>query len=397
MLSLLCERFPREGIGLYRDDGLGAPVVSGPEGDRARKDVEKIFQEQGLQAKVEALTQRTDYLDINLDLASEKFWPFRKPNSETLYVNKKSNHPPSVIKQIPEAINKRISTLSCDSDTFENAKSHYELALKSSGYACKLQFIDPPAPPPADNPAQPAGKRKNRRRKIIWFNPPYNSNVNTDVGKRFIALVRKHFPNGPPGSRKRELHKLFNKNNIKCSYSCMPNMARIIKSHNTKILNPLPTSQVTRTCNCRKPENCPLNGNCLAEAVIYKATVTAPNKQPMQYIGSTEPPFKRRYDRHNYSFRHATHRKETELSKYIWRLRDEGTEGEVKWEIIQKAIPYKCGTRRCDVCLSEKFQIAQAMRTSRATTLNKKSELVSTCLHQRKFRLGTCKNLPGIT
>ena len=81
MLSLLCERFHTEDLGVYRDDGLGAPVVSGPEGDRARKDVEKIFQEQGLQAKVEALTPCTDFLDINLDLATGKFWPYRKPLS----------------------------------------------------------------------------------------------------------------------------------------------------------------------------------------------------------------------------------------------------------------------------------------------------------------------------
>ena len=178
-------------------------------------------------------------------------------------------------------------------------------------------------------------------------------------------------------------------------------MARIIKSHNTQSLNPPPTPQSTRSCNCRKPvanfENCPLKGNCLAEAVIYKATVTAPNKPVMHYIGSTEPPFKLRYNRHNTTFRHDTYRTETELSKYIWSLRDEGVVGEVSWEVIQKAIPYKCSIRRCDVCLSEKFQIAQAMRADRTCILNKRSELVSTCLHQRKYRLGTCKELTGIT
>ena len=118
----------------------------------------------------------------------------------------------------------------------------------------------------------------------------------------------------------------------------------------------------------------------------------------MHYIGSTEPPFKQRYGRHTYTFRHAEiGKKETALSKYIWRLRDEGIEGEISWKIIQKAIPYKCGTRRCDVCLSEKYQIAKAMRENRSNILNKKHEMVSKCLHQRKFRLGTNKELNGIT
>ena len=159
----------------------------------------------------------------------------------------------------------------------------------------------------------------------------------------------------------------------------MPNMARIIKSHNTKILNPPPLPQSTRSCNCRTPgdnfENCPLKGNCMAESVIYKATVTAPNKPVMHYIGSTEPPFKLRYNSHNTTFRHATYEKATELSKYIWKLREEGVEGEISWAIIQKAIPYKCGTRRCDICLSEKFQIALAMRTDRTSILDKKVSL----------------------
>ena len=181
----------------------------------------------------------------------------------------------------------------------------------------------------------------------------------------------------------------------------MPNMARIIKSHNAKILNPPPPPQSVRSCNCRKPgdnfENCPLKGNCLVEAVIYKATVTAPSKPVVSYIGSTEPPFKKRYDRHNTSFRHQTYKKDTELSKYMWKLKEEGLEGKISWEVIQKTIPYKCGTRRCDICLSEKFQIAHAMRTDRASTLNKKSELVSACPHQRKFRFGTCKDLAGVT
>ena len=61
-----------------------------------------------------------------------------------------------------------------------------------------------------------------RRRKIIWFNAPYNAKVATNVAHKFLLLVDKHFPAGSP------LNKHFNRNIIKVSYSCMPNMAKII-------------------------------------------------------------------------------------------------------------------------------------------------------------------------
>ena len=51
---------------------------------------------------------------------------------------------------------------------------------------------------------------------MIWFNPPYNKNVLTKVGNQF--LINKHFP------RHHKFYNLFNKNNVKVSYSCIPNM-----------------------------------------------------------------------------------------------------------------------------------------------------------------------------
>ena len=41
----------------------------------------------------------------------------------------------------------------------------------------------------------------------------------------------------PPGSK---LRKIFNPNTVKLSYSCTPNVAAIIKRHNTRVCNPEP-------------------------------------------------------------------------------------------------------------------------------------------------------------
>lgn len=73
---------------------------------------------------------------------------------------------------------------------------------------------------------------------------------------------------------------------------------------------------------------------------------------------------------------------ETELSKYMWELRDLELSGEVRWEIGKQAAPYKCSAIRCDLCLTEKMVIAAA---DPITMLNKRSELVSTCRHRAKF------------
>ena len=111
--------------------------------------------------------------------------------------------------------------------------------------------------------------KRNRKRNVIWFNPPFNQNVKANVARNFLDLVDKHFPHH------HRYHKLFNRNNIKTSYSCMGNMATIISRHNAKILNPAPAEDPC-TCNCRKPDTCPLSGKCLTKCVVYKATVTAP-------------------------------------------------------------------------------------------------------------------------
>ena len=65
---------------------------------------------------------------------------------------------------------------------------------------------------------------------MFWFNPPFSSNIKTNIGKKFFAILQKHFP---PGS---DLAKLFNKGTVKLSYSCMPAMKSVISAHNKKIL-----------------------------------------------------------------------------------------------------------------------------------------------------------------
>ena len=104
--------------------------------------------------------------------------------------------------------------------------------------------------------------KANRQRKIIWFNPPCSANVNTNIAKKFLQLIDTHFP------KKNRLHKIFNRNNVKVSYSSLPNIASIINSHNKYILNNSKENITPTSCNCKEKSSCPVNGNCQQSSII---------------------------------------------------------------------------------------------------------------------------------
>ena len=222
-------------------------------------------------------------------------------------------------------IEKRISDLSCNSEEFDKVKGDYNKALADSGFTQKIHFT------------KNTPRRNNRKRKIIWFNPPFNSQVKTNVGRTFLNLIEKHFPTH------HKFRKLFNKNNIKFSYSCTKNMKNIILNHNRKLLNEENTNVNQNTlCNCRNAEDCPLEGHCLASELVYKANVVT-NQNEKFYLGITEPEFKARYNNHTTSFRNKDKCNSTSLSKFIWEVKDNGDNFEIKWDIVRHAKPYKCG------------------------------------------------------
>ena len=372
MLNLLCKKFGKKYIGLYRDDGLAALPFNAQQADRARKQIIKIFKSCGFNITIEIMLKQTDYLDVTFDLPTGKYWPYRKPNNVPLYVHADSNHPPVVLRHLPQNITNRLSSISCDESEFTKSKPIYQKALEDSGFNAEMNFIDLSTKPK---------KRRVRRKNIIWFNPPFDMNVKTNVAREFLKLVNKHFPRGS------ELYKLFNRNTVKVSYCTMNNMSSIISSHNAKILNDDTQSNHQKKCNCRKPDECPLDGNCLAENIVYKAAVSTRNEPTKYYYGMSEGDFKHRWSDHKTSFSSAKYRSKTELAQYVWSLKEKHKiplkEINIKWSIDRRSSKYRCGTRRCDLCISEKLSILNADPTS---LLNSRDEIVSFCRHMSKFR-----------
>ena len=179
------------------------------------------------------------------------------------------------------------------------------------------------------------------------------------------------------------------KNTIKISYSWMNNTKQIIDNHNKSILKSLDNNTTEtrndKKCNCRQKDACPLNGNCLQSAIIYQAIVTrTDNNTSESYVGLTENNFKTRYRNHTASFRNTRSRNSTELSKYIWTLKDNDINHTISWKVLAKAKPYDSASKRCNLCIKEKFII---IRHPEHSTLNKRNELVSYCRHRSKALL----------
>ena len=80
------------------------------------------------------------YLDVTLNLNNSNYKPYHKPDSEILYIHKDSNHPLSILNQIPTSIEKRISTLSSNETIFNESKEIYQKAVEKSGYRQTLKY-----------------------------------------------------------------------------------------------------------------------------------------------------------------------------------------------------------------------------------------------------------------
>ena len=293
-----------------------------------------IFAEAGLRITAQSNLKVVNVLDITLNPPNGKHYPYRKHDNPPLYINTQSNHAPSIIKQLPATISNRILSISCDSTEFDKVAPVYNNALRSRGFTERLNYIQP----------DQQRKRRNRPRKTLWFNPPYSMNVQTNIGRHFLQLVDKHFPNG------HVLYKIFNSGNCKVSHSCMDNLATIIKKQ--KSLNQMRIPS-TRNAIAQKSPNARWMGN-VWHSIVYKATVTLTNREPKAYIGMTESNFKSRFLNHKQSFNNKQYSSSTALSKYIRELKESNDEYSINWSIIKRVNAYKAGAKHYNLCLADK-------------------------------------------
>ena len=122
MLKEIKENINLNSLGLYRYDGLAYKEnVKGHNADKMRKELIKIFKNAGLNITVDTNLKIVNYLDVTFNLDEELYKPYKKPNDEPQYINKLSNHPPPIIRNIPNVIWKRISYISSNKNVFNAA------------------------------------------------------------------------------------------------------------------------------------------------------------------------------------------------------------------------------------------------------------------------------------
>ena len=142
-----------------------------------------------------------------------------------------------------------------------------------------------------------------------------------------MKLVDKHFKHD------NKLHEIFNRKTLKISYSCTKNIFQIINSHNKVIIKDFQdrtnnndnnnNNGIKKECNCKSQKNCPMNGLCNLNNVVYQGIIYPKENitDRKTYIGISSMKWKERYANHKYSFPHKHLKHQTALSKQFWSNR----------------------------------------------------------------------------
>ena len=371
---------------LYRDDGLGITRAGPRTQDGMRKKIQNIFKEQGLGITITVNLKSVNFLDVNMDLETGIYKPFRKPGDIPKYVSASSNHPPDTIKGIPGGVERRLNENSSNEEVFNNAKVLYQNELKRCGYSHDLTYK---RKEDQEVEQEERGSRRRRSRRVTWYNPPFSVGVATNMKKEFLNLVDKHFVTGHC------LREVMNRTAIRVSYQAMPNLGAKIASHNCKVMR----EEVKKTqkekgkkkrkgeCNCqisRKAE-CPTPGMCNTDGVIYQALVKTNDGGEETYVGLAKN-FKKQFRSHRRTLATELEGEKTTLSTYFWKMEEEEKEPIVTWKFLETGLSnYNPITKACQLCLREKYIIVFEPEKA---TLNSRTEMYASCRHKKAKLLG---------
>ena len=155
----------------------------------------------------------------------------------------------------------------------------------------------------------------------------------------------------------------------------MPSKKNIINTYN-----------ITRTCNCIRKQQCPINEKFLTNNVLYNASIT-PNEENSKtkiYYGISETVFKLRYANHKKTLNKIKYQTDTELSNKYWNIITANKTPNKAWEILGTHKSYNQISKQYLPCLNEKLAIALHKDDN---MLNRRSEVISKCRHRSKYTL----------
>ena len=73
---------------------------------------------------------------------------------------------------------------------------------------------------------------------------------------------------------------------------------------------------------------------------------------------------------------------------YIWSLKDENKDFDIKWSILKKCSEYSIVSKSCNLCFLEKLEMCNFKEKDRL--LNKRLDLASKCRHENNYILMNC-------
>ena len=119
--------------------------------------------------------------------------------------------------------------------------------------------------------------------------------------------------------------------------------------------------------------------------IVYKAEVETNDGinelSTKVNFGISETEFTTKYNNHTMSFRNRTHESDSKLSKFIWSLKDQDKEFDIKWSIFK----ISSRSKSCNLGLLKKLVIRNFKDKERL--LNKWLNLVSKYRHESKYIL----------
>ena len=122
--------------------------------------------------------------------------------------------------------------------------------------------------------------------------------------------------------------------------------------------------------------------------IVHKSVVSAPGKPDKKFFDVAETSFKDPFSNHTRDFRHNRYVNSTELSKYMWKLKEEKITANIKWNIT--SIVH--GTLKggvCKLCLTEQFWFLKHFNYKHL--LNNKSQFISKCGRENKLLVKSAK------
>ena len=137
---------------------------------------------------------------------------------------------------------------------------------------------------------------------------------------------------------------------MKVSYTCMQNMSKIYKGHNSKITS-TPCNQLT-LYNSRVKEECSLDVKCQTMNADHDCRITSAEPREM-YFALAEGKWKKWYFNHEKSFNNKRYSHETTLSSYVRYLKESlDVTPNLKWSVVTCATTYAYISKKWLMCLS---------------------------------------------